>query len=478
MTIDARSPVDPGGDLSLDPRATAGPTTPADECATGVDRVSATDVVELVCDVSGTSMQVAVVLVLRGGAVDLDSARRAFDDRIRAVPRLRQRLVDTPFGCGRPIWVDDPAFDIDSHVRSVPCPAPGDERALLDVIADVVTQRLPPGQPLWAATLVTGLTDDRTAVVVVFHHVLADGIGGLAILGRLADGAPGGTDPRFPRRAPSRRELLRDAIGYRRRAIGRLPAALSRFRSAATELGTGHRVTSAPRCSLNHPIGRHRAFEVVRTDLAGIGVVAHSRGGTVNDVIVTAVTGALRTVLAGRGENVDRLVVSMPVSARRVANVGELGNRVGVIPVDVPTTGDPVGRLAAVAAITRSAKTVTPGASASLIGSAFRALAAIGVFEWFIAHQRLINTFVSNLRGPQQPLSFLGAPVVEMIPVSMITGNVTVAFTALSYAGTLVVTIVADPEQCPDIAALRAALDREFAELTRGVRKDERMPPV
>ena len=181
---------------------------------------------ELVCDVSGTSMQVAVVLVLQG-RVDLDAARQGFADRIRAVPRLRQRLVETPFGCGRQVWVDDPDFDIGLHVRSVCCPAPGDQRALLDVVGDVVTHRLPPARPLWAATVVTGLAEGRTAVVVVFHHVLADGIGGLAILGRLADGALGVTEPGFPRRPPSRRELLLDAIGDRARAVGRLPAAPS-----------------------------------------------------------------------------------------------------------------------------------------------------------------------------------------------------------------------------------------------------------
>jgi len=467
MAIDARLLVDPGGDLPLGSVRNAGPTSSAwhREHAAGVDRASTADVMELVCDVSGTSMQIAVVLVLDGASIDLDAARRAFNDRIRAVPRLRQRLVTTPFGCGRQVWVDDPAFDIGSHVRAVRCPEPGDERALLDVVADIVTQRLAPDAPLWAATLVTGLADDRSAVVVVFHHVLADGIGGLAILGRLADGATDGTDPGFPRRPPSRRELLLDAVRYRARAIGRFPAALGRVRSAVTELGAGHRGVSAPRCSLNRPIGRRRALAVVRANLAAVRAVAHSQGGTVNDVIVTAVTGALRTVLAERGEDVGRLVVSMPVSARRQASVEELGNQVGVIPVEVPTTGDPFDRLSGVAAITRSAKTVRPGASASLIGPAFRVLAGSGLFGWFIAHQRMINTFISNLRGPQQHLQFLGARVVQMIPVSMITGNVTVAFTALSYAGTLVVTIVADPEQFPETAALRVALDREFAEL-------------
>jgi WS/DGAT/MGAT family acyltransferase len=242
---------------------------------------------------------------------------------------------------------------------------------------------------------------------------------------------------------------------------------MGRLRAAATELGTRRRPTSAPRCSLNRPVGRNRALAVVRADLAAVRAAAHATGGTVNDVLLAAVTGALRAMLAERGEDVDRLVVSMPVSARRRASISELGNQVGVIPVGVPATGDPAERLAAVAAITRNAKTDTPGASVALLGPAFRVLARIGVFGWFIAHQRLINTFVSNLRGPQHHLRFLGAEVEELIPVSMITGNVSVAFTALSYAGTLVVTVVADPEQCPETAALREALALEFAELTR-----------
>jgi hypothetical protein len=268
MVIDARSPVDPGGDQLLDADHAARPATPVNHQvgAARVDRTSAADVMELVCDVSGTSMQIAVVLVLQG-AVDLGSARQALNVRIQAVPRMRQRLIATPFGCGRQIWVDDPTFAIASHVRSVRCPAPGDEQALLDVVADTITHRLPPDKPLWAATLVTGLAERGTALVVVFHHVLTDGIGGLAILGRLADGAPGAFDPGFPRRSPSRRELLLNASVDRARAVRRLPTAISHLHAAATEIGARRHVTAAPRCSLNSPIGSRRALAVVRADL-------------------------------------------------------------------------------------------------------------------------------------------------------------------------------------------------------------------
>lgn len=197
-------------------------------------------------------------------------------------------------------------------------------------------------------------------------------------------------------------------------------------------------------------------------DLAAIHSAAGAQGGTVNDVVLAAVAGAIRTILAARGEDVDRLVVSIPVSARRQSGVTELGNRVGVIPVAIPTTGDPLRRLAAIARITRRRKTSAPGSSAPLIGWVFRVLAKAGVYGWFVDRQRLVNTFVSNLRGPDHRMSFLGAPVVDVIPVSGISGNITVAFVALSYAGTLNVTVVADPDRCPDLEDLAEALQREL----------------
>jgi WS/DGAT/MGAT family acyltransferase len=250
------------------------------------------------------------------------------------------------------------------------------------------------------------------------------------------------------------------------RALGRIPAGVARLRAAASELGTAElgsaRGWHAPRCSLNRPIGRRRVLAVVRVELAAVLAAAHAQGGTANDVVLTAVTGALWTVLAARGEDVDRLVVSVPVSSRQQTGATELGNQVGVIPVTLPVTGDPIRRLAAIARITRQRRTAAPGSSAALIGPVFRLLAKAGLFGWFIDRQRVINTFVSNLHGPQQRLSFLGAPVLDVIPVSMITGNVTVAFVVLSYAGTLNVTVVADPDCCPDLDDLAEALQREL----------------
>jgi diacylglycerol O-acyltransferase / wax synthase len=426
---------------------------------TGIARASSNDLADLVCDATGTSMQVAAVLVLQPRSpLDVAAVRAAIADRITAVPRLRQRLVDAPFGCGRPFWVDDPGFDVGEHVRSIACAAPADEDALLAAVAGAVTTALPRDRPLWSATLVTGLAEARSALVVVVHHVLTDGIGGLSVLGHLVDGLPALPGRGFPAAPPHRRDLLLDAWRSRARALGRL-------RAAAAELGAGS-AGRPPRCSLNRPTGTRRAFAVARTDLAAVLAVAHAQGGTVNDVVLTAVTGALSTVLAARGEAVDRLVVSVPVSARRQAGATELGNQVGVIPVVIPTIGEPTRRLCAAARITRGRRTAAPGSSAALIAPVFRVLAKVGVYGWLVDRQRLVNTFVSDLHGPEQRLSFLGAPVVDVVAVSGISGNVTVAFVALSYAGRLNVTVVADPDRCPDLDDVAAALQRELQVLT------------
>jgi hypothetical protein len=204
---------------------------------------------------------------------------------------------------------------------------------------------------------------------------------------------------------------------------------------------------------------------VVRADLETMLCAAHAHTATVNDVVLTAVGGALHRLLDGRGEQVDRFVVSVPVSARQATTVGELGNQVGVVPVGVPGVGDPSDRLADVAAQTRRAKDVARGSSTALIGPLFRLLAALRVFRWFVERQRLVHTFVTNLRGPEVRLAFLGAPVLDVIALTSTPGNVTVSFAVLSYCGELTVTLVADPDLCPDLGVLQQALADELTTL-------------
>jgi diacylglycerol O-acyltransferase len=387
-------------------------------------------------------------------------ARRVLGERIRAVPRLRQRLYRAPPGCGRPYWADDPAFDIDEQVRQVRCPPPGDERALLDLAAAQLRQPMPGSRPLWSATFVTGLAGGGTGLLVIMDHVLADGIAGLAVLGTLVDQAAEAAEERadrFPAPAPRARELAVDAWRGRLRRTGpagpgapRRARGLRRIREGMAELGGARR----PATSLNRPVGPQRRLDVVAVDLAAIRDLGHAHGGTVNDVMLAAVAGALRTLLAARGEQLGEVTITVPVAARRAASGGELGNQIGIMPITVPATGDFGTRVTRTAEITRERKSRARGASAALFVPAFLLLARTGLLRWFASHQRVVHTFVTNLHGPEDPLTFDGAAVQAIIPIPSTTGNVTVTFAAASYAGTLRITILSDPARMPDAPAL------------------------
>lgn len=433
-----------------------------------VERASPMDMMELASDVGPVPRQVGAILVFAPGAsLTASGVREALADRIRGIPRLRQQLVSTPPGCGRPVWVDDPDCDITRHVHEVRSPPAGDEEALLGVAAEAVTHPLPSDQPLWSATLVTGLAGDACALIVVFHHVLADGMGGLAVLAGLVDGVASPAPRDFPRPKPSWRRLAVDAAAGRLRGLAHLAKVPTRLRDALAELRPGT-IPRAPRTSLNRPVGPRRRAGVVRADLARVRSVGHEHGGTVNDVVLAAVSGALSSLLAHRGERLGHLVASVPISGRTEATAAQLGNQVGVIPVTLPMSGDPLDRLRSIAATTRAHRTRTRGASAALLAPVLRVLAMLGALRWFIERQRLVTTFVTNLRGPDTPVSFLGSTVAEVLPLALVAGNVAVTFAVLSYAGTLTVTITVDVDAFPDSGVLVEALQAELDALTHG----------
>jgi diacylglycerol O-acyltransferase / wax synthase len=430
------------------------------------ERVSPDDLMSLASERGSVPLQVGAVLMLDGSeSLEPGLVVDAIADRVCAVPRLRQRLVAVPWGCGRPVWVDDVDFTVSSHFSVTVCPTPGGESAVLEVAAEMLLTRLPRDRPLWQAKLVTDTGCGGAALIVVFHHVLADGIGGLAVLAGLVDGAAEARDSDFPIRMPSLGQLAVQAATDRLRSAGQLPAVLGRVAGAASQLRPvfGGRLA---RSSLNQPTGPRRRFATVRVDLDQIRRAAHAHEATVNDVVLSAIAVALRRVLVVRGERVDEFVISVPFSARRQASADDLGNKSGVIPLHVPGVGDPGRRLESVAVATRAAKQAQRGASTALLGPFFRLLAAAGLFRWFIDRQRLIHTFVSNVRGPESRLSFLGCPITSVIPLSAASGNVTVSFAVLSYAGSLTITLIADPDTCPDLSDLRDVLEEEVRVLT------------
>ena len=460
-----------------------------------VERVSPNDLTTLETDRGPAPMNIGAVLVLEGGSsVGVDAVRSVLAARVPRVRRLRQRLVRTPPGCGRPVWVDDAAFDVDRHVEEIrlsttsapqgdgpplggldgavddlehPEVRPSPSNDLLDLAAAAVCTGLPRDRPLWSARWITGLPDGDAALVLVVHHCLADGLGGLAVLGALADDGVEPVDDTFPAAAPSVAALAREAWQSRLAAWRRLPTMLHRTVSGTRELmGGPHRARLAGRSSLNHPTGALRRLSTATVSLQGLLDAAHGRGCTVNDLVLCAASGALRSVLQARGDGLTELVVSVPISSRRGATADRLGNEVGVVPLVLPLIGDREERLRRIAALTAARRGPEPGTSAAPLGVAFRALARVGLFQAFIDRQRLVHTFVTNVRGPASELSFAGHRVVGIVPAAVSPGNVGASFDVLSYAGRLVVTVVADPLVVPEHSSIAAAVQSELSRLS------------
>ena len=214
--------------------------------------------------------------------------------------------------------------------------------------------------------------------------------------------------------------------------------------------------------------GTRRRFAAVRAELAPLRAAGRRHGGTVNDVLLTAVGGALHTLLERRGEQVDAFRVAVMVAGRRSASAEVPGNQAVPLIVDVPGTGAPAERLERMSGAVRAARESTADRSpAAVPPTLLRLLAAVGLYRLYMRHQHRLHTLVSNVHGPDRPLTFDGAPVKAIIPIGIAeAGNLTVTVVALSYAGAFTVTISADPDQVPDLPVLAAALAAELDALT------------
>jgi hypothetical protein len=229
--------------------------------------------------------------------------------------------------------------------------------------------------------------------------------------------------------------------------------------------GGGLRPPRIAECSLNQQTGPQRRVAVVRAEHERLRAGAHRHGATTNDAVLVAVAGALRQVLAGRGEVVDSVVMTVPVAGRRTADGTELGNLVSPLLVAVPTAGEVGQRLAEVAAAVRAGKADATGPPPiALLGWVFRPLAALGGYRWYMNHQRRFHTLVSHLRGPAEPFTFAGSTIDSAVPIGVAEGgNATVYFEVLSYGGTMTVSTIVDPDHFPDLEVLVQALRAELA---------------
>ena len=429
-----------------------------------IERASSADLAFLAMEAGKAPQQFAAILLLEpSGNFSLPRLRQVISERILAIPRLRQRLIKVPVGCGHPVWVDDRDFDIDHHVRSVSCRPPGDERALFDTALSMIMEPLPRKAPLWSVVLITELADGRAAVVVVLHHVLADGLGGLNVLAAIIDPGVEPASVPFPRPLPALPILARDALLTRLRGM-RQAAGSWRSLRRAMFAGGGFRPDRAVPCSLVQPTSSRLRMAAVRLERAPLAAAAHRNEATTNDAVLVAVGAALHQILLSRGESVGPIAITVPVSGRGSGPGPAVGNLVSPMLVEVPTSGAVRERLAQVEAAVRAHKAAATGPPPiAIMGGLFRVVARLGGYRFYMNHQRRFHTLVTHVRGPAEPLTLDGHPVTEAIPVAIgERGNMTVSFEVLSYAGMLTITVLVDPEHGPDLDDLTRSLQHEL----------------
>lgn len=457
------------------------------------ERLSALDASFLEIETPRSSMAVGAVCVFAGGGLvgpggDVDVARvRAYvEAAIARVPRYRQRLARVPV-VGQPVWVDDDRFVLDFHVRHTRLPAPGDDAQLDALAGRLFSQRLDRDHPLWELWIVEGLRDGRFAVITKVHHAMIDGVAGADLLAQLLrftpDGSVAATPPWSPRPPPRGVELLRAEIRHHNRRVGAglawardhlrtgIPAELrASGRGLVEAMRAG--LAPAPATRLNPPrIGPHRRFTTLSLDLAAIKQVKAALGGTVNDVVLAAVTGGLRRYLARHGADpttLGPLRALMPVNIR-AAHDAAGGNHVAMLlvplPIDEP---DPVRRLAAVSAASRQLRTESAQVAGVALFEQIADAVATGlvsnVFR-LAARLRAFNVTVTNVPGPPMPLYLLGARLEGIYPLVPLFERQAVGVALFSYAGRLDVGLVTCWHTVPDLAALVDDLRAAYAEL-------------
>jgi diacylglycerol O-acyltransferase / wax synthase len=453
-----------------------------------LERLTPLDVSNLRIERRGLPMNVAALAILDGRALldasgepAIDAIRVRIERRLHLAPRLRQRLYRPGFGFGAPVWVDDASFDIGRHVRTRPLPGCGEE-ALLAACVELNDQPFDQAHPLWEIWLFTGAPDGHVPMLIRFHHVLADGIAALLLLGTLFDSAPldsvpeaaqSQTPPWTARHIPTRSELLGDALRRSSTGIGRgvhqiehPRRALARARTLLRQTVQLAREGRAPRTSFNRPVGRRHRVLLVRADLEHAKQIAHAHHATVNDVVLCTIAGGARALLASRGELQRPLMlkVSVAASVREPASASQAGNLVGILVVPLPVgEEDPIRRLEQIARATAGRKRLPPYQPAA------RFLQRLMIRA--MNRQRRVNLIMSNLPGPTQPMYFGGAKILEMFPIGVVQGNVAVQVGALSYAGQLSLDIVADANLVPDLTVFANGMTRDLERLGAGSHK-------
>jgi diacylglycerol O-acyltransferase / wax synthase len=459
------------------------------------DRLSASDAAFLRVETPHEPQHVGSLSILEGDALRDEAGRVRFDEirshverRLHRVPRLRQRIMEVPYGQGRPIWVDDTSFDIDHHVCLTALPRPGDHHQLTILKGRLQAQSLDRSRPLWEMWIIDGMLDDNVGLILKVHHALGDGIANvdlaLALLDIEADPGERPEPPRWePRPTPDRNRLLFDSM---RDQAGR-PARLARsaldmirdpapvMRSASNVIRTATDFSARPEpAPWNVPVSSRRRWVSADVSFDSVRQVRARRSVTVNDVVLAACSGALRSFLIERGEPVDDRVMKamIPVSLRTSDEHGDtLGNRVSMMIVDLPVDeADPLLRLDRVHSAAAAAKTsgLADGAEAIVrLADSVTPLAA--PLTRLVSRRIPMNLVVTNIPGPPVPLYLMGSRLLRTYPYVEVIDNEGLTIAVVSYDDRLFFGLTSDRDVVPDLGLVAAGIEKEFLALVHAV---------
>jgi diacylglycerol O-acyltransferase len=439
-----------------------------------------------------TSMAIASIAVFQGPAPPQKEVMALIAGRLPLVPRYRQKLRTVPFRLGRPVWVDDPDFDLAYHVRRTALPRPGKRRQLADLMGRVMSQRLDRDHPLWEYWVVEGLAKGRWALISKVHHCMIDGVGGVDLYRVLMELPSESVPPEDPPAGspPSANSLAAKAAADMAhlplQGAGALGAAVAEpGRTIAQAVGMARAVARfspslkpAVPSSLSGAIGQQRRYAWGRTSLDDIKTIKREFGGTVNDVVLAAISGGFRALLLSRGEEPQPHEVPslVPVSVRSPGNEGGFGNQVSATVTNLPVhIADPVERLAAVRAEQDSLK----ACHEAMIGQALVALGQYSAYpltSWLVRKafglpQREIVTVTTNVPGPREPLYWMGRRLQEIIPYVPIASTVRIGISIFSYGDRVTFGVTGDYAANPDLRVLARGIEQGVAELLLAARQ-------
>lgn len=452
------------------------------------DRLTGLDTSFLHMERAGAHMHVASTIIFEGPAPSHGEFRDHIASRLHLVPRFRQKLRSVPLGQGRPVWVDDPHLNLEYHVRQTALPAPGSDEQLRNLAARIFSQQLDRSKPLWELWLVEGLYDGRFAIIGKSHHALVDGVSGMDIttvlfdLDREPQGRPAKPPRWFARPEPTDLHLLTEAMRERltspaeiargmRRAL-RGPRKVLRDAAATTKmLGAG---ISAPSTPFNVEIGPHRRFAMSQADLTELKRAKDAYGGTVNDVILSVVTGAIGNYLRARGHDTEELEMKamVPVSIRAEEEHGALGNRISAMMAPLPVwSEDPVERLRIVTERMGDLKGSGQAVGAEILTriTDFAPTTIASQAARLQPAQRFFNLVITNVPGPQFPLYVLGRQMESIFPMVPLARRQALCVGIMSYNGQVNFGLVGDYDAMADLESFALDLEAALAEVVEAI---------